>query len=145
MGQKGQRKPTQRSLLEHTKRQVLVALETGKRKDLIILVIPSHDRKNRALPDQNMWAEAGAEVLAEAYRGATAFKASSGIFKTDEGDILRDQPILLEAYADREQVVDDANLDALLTFAMRMGRDADQDTVMLVVNDFMHYIPTKSL
>jgi len=136
---------TEGSLFETTRKEVLTALESGERKDFIIMVVPSHDKENKPLPDQNMWAEAAAEVLADIYGGATAFKALSGIFKTDEGKILRDEPILLESYADREDVLEEENLGSLLRFAIRMGREARQDTVAVVINDFMHFISTKSL
>jgi hypothetical protein len=138
----GSRQSTE-PLFEDFARDVRIALEAGKQQYLVILVIPSHDDNNRPIPDQNMWADAGSVAFADLYRGATAFRAHFGIFKTDEGTILRDEPILLESYANPEDVLDQAKLRALHGFAVRMGKATRQDTVAVVINNFMHFIPMK--
>jgi hypothetical protein len=120
--------------------RVTEALESGERHDQLILIIPSHDRKNHPIQDQLVWANAAAEQFAGLFGGATAFQALLGTFMDDEGKILTDTPILLECYAKREHVQERARMEQVADFAIRMGRETDQDTVALVVNDFMHYI-----
>ena len=132
----------QRTLWEEAHGEVLEALASGGRHDEVILIIPSHDKKNRPLTDQDRWAQAGEEVFAQLYGGATSFRALSGIFMDDEtGELLRDVPILIECYAERQYVEDPVRLKALLQFAVRMGQETRQHTVALVVNDFIHFIP----
>ncbi|HUY89477.1 MAG TPA: hypothetical protein VMV10_12150, partial [Pirellulales bacterium] len=99
--------------------RIISFLQSGVRQDLIILIIPSHDRRNKQLNNQDAWATAALELFAELYRGATAFKALKGIFKTDSGDVLVDEPILIECYAARNDVEDRTRLDELLKFAKR--------------------------
>jgi len=140
MGKEHSRSKGGKALSDHQS-DILIKLRSGERKDLVILVVPSRDRKDEPIPDQHMWAEAGLDVLANLYRGATAFKAYAGIFRTDAGKILHDEPILLEAYADRRDVESGDKLNSLLRFTVRMGKETDQDTVAIVVNDFMHFIP----
>jgi hypothetical protein len=123
--------------------RVRLSLESGIPQELVILVIPSHDEDNKRIPDQDAWAEAAIMLLADLYRGATAFKALSGIFKTDDGTILRDEPILLESYASRDDVLDAVKLRSLHDFAVRMGKETKQNTVAIVIGNFMHLIPMK--
>lgn len=127
-------------LFDEMKERVLSVLSSGERQDQLILIIPSHDRKNKRLGDQAMWADAAANLFAQLFGGATAFKALAGVFRTDDGDILTDEPILLECYANRADVESETHLNGLLEFAVRMGKETKQDTVALVINDFMHYI-----
>lgn len=74
------------------------------------------------------------------FRGATAFQALKGIFKTDEGQYLEDDPVLIESYASEEAIMDANNLDSLVRFAKRMGKDLQQEAIMIVVGQVMFFI-----
>ena len=104
------------------------------------VIIPSADKRDVDLKDQEMWANSALELFAELYGGATAFDTFAGIFKADDGKILHDRPILIESYVERERLEDEATLQQLLDFCKRMGRDTNQAAVGLIVNSVFHEI-----
>ena len=92
-------------------------------QQVVILVIPSHDKQNGELQDQDFWADGALHLFADLYRGATAFRTFKGFFKTDEGNYLIDKPILIESYAEVDDIEDEPKLYELCSFARRMGRE----------------------
>lgn len=121
--------------------EIISVLHAGKLQDILILIIPSHDRQENKLSDQDMWAGAAMDLFADLYGGATAFKTFAGIYKTDDGKILHDQPIMIESYVQRADLEDNTTLMKLLEFTKRMGKETDQAAVGLVVNSVFHEIP----
>jgi hypothetical protein len=120
--------------------QIISVLESGERQDVVILIIPSHDKENKPLKDQELWANSALDLFADLYTGGTAFETFAGIYKDDKANIYRDKPILVEAYVKRSRLVDRDNLLQLLEFAKRMGREARQQAVGLIINDVFHEI-----
>ena len=114
--------------------QIIASIQSDKRHDLVVLFIPSHDKKQNPLPDQAQWAKAAGDLFADLFTGATAFHAFAGFYKTEDGIILHDTQITIEAYVVREKLDDRHNLTQLLEFAKRMGRETNQAAVGLVVN-----------
>jgi hypothetical protein len=74
------------------------------------------------------------------YFGKCNFQTFQGIYKDTEGKAYRDKPILIESYVERSRLVDEATLQQLLAFAKRMGREARQKAVALIINDVFHEI-----
>lgn len=120
--------------------EIISVLHSDKRQDLIILIIPSHDKKEEPLKDQDMWASSAMDLFAELYGGATAFQTFAGVYRCNDGRILHDKPILIECYAKRPDVEDRGKLTDLLKFIKRMGRETRQAAVGLVVNSVFHEI-----
>ncbi|MBI1899973.1 MAG: hypothetical protein HYS13_02510 [Planctomycetia bacterium] len=120
--------------------EIIAVVRADKRQDLVILIIPSHDRRERELSNQEWWAGAAMELFADLYGGATAFKTFAGIYRTDTGKVLHDQPIMIESYVQREDLENRDKLAALLKFAKRLGRETSQAAVGLVVNSVFHEI-----
>jgi hypothetical protein len=120
--------------------QIISVLRADVRQDLVILIIPSHDKKDLELNNQEMWAHAAMELFADLYGGATAFRTFAGIYKAADGKILHDNPILVESYTSRDALEDRDNLTELLRFAKRMGRETNQAAVGLVINSVFHEI-----
>ena len=104
------------------------------------MIVPSHDRHQQPLNNQEMWAHAGMEMLGEVFGGATAFRTFKGVYRGADGTLLWDEPILLESYVSRDDLENPAHLQVLLDFAKRMGRETDQAAVGLVINDVFHEI-----
>ena len=104
------------------------------------MIIPSHDRQDVELTNQELWASAAMDLFADLYRGATAFKTFAGIYKCEDGKVLHDRPILIESYAQRMDVEDRTKLNELLMFAKRMGRDTNQAAIALIINRVFHEI-----
>lgn len=120
--------------------EIVSVLRSNRRQDILILIIPSADKRDVELKDQEMWANSAMELFADLYGGATAFKTFAGIYKADDGKILHDQPILIESYVEREPLEDEATLKQLLEFCKRMGRETNQAAVGLIVNSVFHEI-----
>ncbi len=120
--------------------RIISVLHSGERQDLVILIIPSHKKDGKPIQNQAWWAGAAMDRIAELYRGGTAFETFLGIYKTSDGKILRDKPILIESYVQRADLEDMAKLRELLEFARRMGRETQQAAVGLIINDVFHEI-----
>ena len=120
--------------------QIITVLREGIRQDLVILIIPSHDRENKPISDQEFWAEAAMDLFADLYRGATALETFKGVYKSSDGTILYDKPIMIESYVDRSDLEDPTKLAELLRFIKRMGKKTKQAAVGLVINSVFHEI-----
>jgi hypothetical protein len=120
----------------------IIALLSSEPQELVILAIPSHDRKNQPLDDLTVKERASSamDLFADLYEGATAFETFQGIYKTEEGEYLRDKPILIESYATNAAIEDPENLNKLVGFAKRLGKELDQAAVMLIIGQVMIYI-----
>ncbi len=120
--------------------KIISDLHADKRQDLIILIVPSHDKREEPLKDQDRWASAALDLMADLFGGATAFQTFAGVYRCDDGRILHDKPILIESYVQRPDLEDRAKLTELLRFIKRMGHETDQAAVALVVNSVFHEI-----
>ncbi len=120
--------------------EIIATLRSNERQDLVILIIPSHNKKEEELADQDMWANSAMELFADLFKGANAFHTFAGIYKTDYGKILHDKPILIESYVQRSDLEDENILCELLRFVKRMGKETSQAAVGLVINSVFHEI-----
>ena len=99
----------------------------------ITVFIPSVDQAHRPIA-QEIWAEECLRTLGTLFRGATAFPPGRGVWRDDskEGHLVFDDTILVTSYADPEAVTDEA-LSRLRQFLHRLGREADQGEVGVVI------------
>jgi len=113
---------SQPSLFPETE-AIAALLSKESEQDLVAIAIPSHDRHNKELADAltGEWASTAMRLMADLYQGATAYKAHSGIFKTDEGEYLYDRPLIIESFANLDAIHDVKNLNLLVGFSKRMG------------------------
>jgi hypothetical protein len=120
---------------------LLKELEAGKRRTLVILPIPSHDKDDKKLSNQDQWADAALDLFAELYSGATAFATYAGIYRDKvRNKDLKDKPILIESYAEMEKVKDARRSTKLVEFMKRMGRETKQAAVIVIIDNFLHEI-----
>jgi hypothetical protein len=119
---------------------IISVINSDVRQDMVILIVPSHDKDEKLLRDQDLWAGQAMELFADLYGGATAFHALQGIYKDSEGKVHHDKPILIESYVERSKLVDTQVLGQLLDFAKRMGKQARQKAVAIIINDVFHEI-----
>jgi hypothetical protein len=113
------------------------ALGGGRKRVLVVLFIPSVERDGATRIDQDFWVKAALELLGRTFGGATVYPKARGIWRDDErgGALVRDEPVLIHCYTTPADIEDAANLAALGRFCRRLGREARQGEVGLVVGD----------
>jgi hypothetical protein len=121
---------------------LLALLSKESEQDLVMIAVPSHNRNNKELGDALIgeWASNALKLMADLFKGGTAYKAHKGVYKTDEGQYLWDDPIIVESFAHVEAIHDPYNLNELVGFAKRMGKALDQAAIMLVFGTVMYYV-----
>ena len=116
-------------------------MESASRQILVILFIPSHDRDEKELQTRDLWADAALDLFAELFGGATAFDTYAGIYRDKvRGKDLRDKPILVESYTEISRIRDVENLNRLVSFMKRMGKETRQAAVAVVIDNQFHEI-----
>lgn len=103
---------------------------------LFILFIPSKDKDGNDLPDQEMWANAAGDLLAELFGGATIMPPAKGKwFNQETRQILTEPIVLIHCYA-RPSLAKDANkLEQLARFLHRMGKVTNQGEIAFVIDN----------
>ena len=87
--------------------------------------------------DQDYWVDSALEILGAVFGGATAYPKAKGIWRDEErgGHLVRDEPVVIHCYTTPDRVEDEGALAQLGSFCRRMGREADQGEIGLVVGD----------
>ncbi len=101
------------------------------------LFVPSVERDGVTAVDQDYWVDAALEMLGDVFGGATAYPKAKGVWRDEErgGYLVRDEPVVIHCYTTLERVEDVVALAELGAFCRRMGREAGQGEVGLVVGD----------
>lgn len=110
-----------------------------------MLFIPSADREGKPLPDQSTWVNQALAVLGKLFGGATAYPKAQGVWRGDDrgGALVFDEPVVMHCYTTPSDIEDEAKLAELGSFCRRMGREANQGEVGLVIGD--EYIAIRNL
>jgi predicted metal-dependent phosphoesterase TrpH len=82
--------------------QIIASVKAERSQDLVVLFIPSHDKKQKEIGNQDQWAIAALRLLAKLYGGATAVTTFAGIYRDEDDTILFDKPIMIQAYVRRK-------------------------------------------
>ena len=100
---------------------------------LLVLFIPSRDRDGVAI-DQDRWVREALEALGGLFGGATAFPQGRGVWRDDErgGRLVYDEPVVIQCYTSEAAIEKSAS--SLREFLVRMGTDANQGAVGLVID-----------
>src|SRR5579863_7255637 len=100
---------------------------------LLVLFIPSKDRADRSI-DQGYWVAEALKALGTLFGGATAFPCGRGVWRDDAqgGKLLFDEPVVIQCYTSETALEQKA--EALREFLHRMGREARQGAVGLVID-----------
>lgn len=100
---------------------------------LLVLFIPSKDRSDRSI-DQEYWVTEALQVLGQLFGGATAFPQGRGVWRDDaqSGALLLDEPVVIQCYTSEEAL--EAQAPALRRFLLRLGTEAQQGAVGLVID-----------
>jgi hypothetical protein len=120
-------------------------LSGGHKRVLVVLFIPSVERDGVTSIDQDRWLREALDMFGKVFGGATAYPRAKGVWRDDErgGRLVFDEPVVIHCYTSPEDIQDTRNLAALATFCRRMGREANQGEVGLIVSD--EYIAIRDL
>jgi hypothetical protein len=71
------------------------------------------------------------------FGGATAFPRAKRVWRDDDkgGVLVKDQPVVIHCYTTPADVSDPDRLSRLGSFCRRLGREANQGEVGLVIGD----------
>ena len=111
--------------------------EASRKAVLVVLFVPSVERDGITAINQEHWVEAALETLGQLFGGATAFPRAKGVWRDDDmgGVLVKDQPVVMHCYTTPADITDPDRLDRLGDFCRRMGREAHQGEVGLVIGD----------
>jgi hypothetical protein len=100
----------------------------------VTLFVPSADRYGEPV-DQGYWTEQALAVFGRLFRGATAFPQGRGVWRDDErgGALVFDDTQMVTSYVPEGTFQDDEVLKHLRAFLCRLGREANQGEVGLVI------------
>jgi hypothetical protein len=112
-------------------------LSESRKTLLVVLFIPSVERDGRTVVDQDRWLGEALELFGRVFGGATAYPRAKGVWRDDEreGGLVFDEPIVIHCYTSREDIENDEKLAELGAFCRRMGREANQGEVGLIIAD----------
>lgn len=112
-------------------------LSGGRKRVLVVLFVPSVERDGTTTIDQQRWVDASLETFGRVFGGATAYPKAKGVWRDDErgGALVMDEPVVVHCYTTPADIQDDANLAALGAFCRKMGHEARQGEIGLVVGD----------
>ena len=112
-------------------------LEVGRKAVLVVLFVPSVQRDGTTAIDQEHWVEEALDVLGQLFGGATAFPRAKGVWRDDQmgGVLVKDQPVVIHCYTTPADISDPDRLARLGSFCRRMGREAHQGEIGLVIGD----------
>lgn len=87
--------------------------------------------------DQPRWVDSALEMFGSVFGGATAYPKAKGIWRDDErgGALVKDEPVVVHCYTTPVAIQDARNLAELGSFCRKIGREARQGEVGLVVGD----------
>lgn len=112
-------------------------LQVSRKAVLVVLFVPSVERDGITVINQEYWVDAALETFGQLFGGATAFPRAKGVWRDDEmgGVMVKDQPVVIHCYTTPADITDPNRLNRLGSFCRRMGRDAHQGEVGLVIGD----------
>lgn len=112
-------------------------IQAGRKAILVVLFIPSVERDGVTPIDQEFWVHAAIDTFGRLYGGATAFPRAQGVWRDDDhgGVLINDEPVILHCYTTPTDLDDSDRLGQLGSFCRRMGREARQGEIGLVIGD----------
>jgi hypothetical protein len=112
-------------------------LREGRKRILVVLFVPSVERDGATPIDQQHWVDAALEMFGRVFGGATAYPKAKGIWRDDGrgGALVKDEPVIIHCYTTPLDIESSKNLAELGGFCRRMGREARQGEVGLIIGD----------
>ncbi len=107
----------------------------------VTLFIPSKDQIGQTI-DQNYWTDQALATLGRLFRGATAFPPGKGVWRNDArgGELVYEPIVMVTSFVPIDELMN--HMGQLKTFLHRLGREANQGEVGIVVGGCYHGITT---
>jgi hypothetical protein len=102
--------------------------------DQVTLFVPSVDRDGEPI-DQAYWTEQALATFGQLFRGATSFPPGRGVWRDDlrDGALVYDDTQMVLSYVAGGALADDEIVKRLRAFLCRMGREANQGEIGIVI------------
>jgi hypothetical protein len=114
-----------------------MSLGARRKRVLLVLFVPSVERDGETAIDQDHWVEEALQLLGRLFGGATAYPRARGIWRDDErgGALVKDNPVVIHCYTEPDALEAPPNTAELGKSCRRMGREANQGEVGLIIDD----------
>ena len=89
--------------------------------------MPDKDRHGNEIGNQRKWVLEALDLLGEINGGATAMPPCEGVWRNEEGDVIREHPVVVYSWVVPEPFL--ANVARIREFLHRMGRETNQGEV----------------
>jgi hypothetical protein len=95
------------------------------------------ERDGKTEIDQGQWVDAALNMFGSIFGGATAYPKARGVWRDDErgGALVFDEPVVIHCYTTPEKITAEENLARLGAFCRKMGREANQGEIGLIIGD----------
>ena len=105
----------------------------------ITLFVPAKDKDGDDI-DQACWVDEALTCFGTLFRGATAFPPGKGVWRNDDndGELIFEPTVMIVTYADPAAF--DENVGAFRQFLHKMGREANQGEVGVIISGTYHGI-----
>jgi len=102
--------------------------------DQVTLFVPSGDRNGEPI-DQSYWTDQALSTFGRLFRGATAFPPGRGVWRDDDrgGELIYDDTQMVTSYVAEGTFDDEEVLKGLKEFLCRMGLEANQGEIGVVI------------
>jgi hypothetical protein len=101
--------------------------EPGYSTRSLNIYIPNKDKDGNPVPDQGRWVEEALRLLSEVNGGATAMPPVDGVWRNDDGTLIRENPIVVYSFVRPAAFVQ--NLPRVREFLHRLGRETNQGEI----------------
>ena len=91
------------------------------------IYIPNKDKNDVEIGNQRKWVLEAIALLAELNGGATAMPPTEGVWGTEHGELIWENPVVVYSFIRSDVFF--ANLDRIREFVHRMGRETNQGEV----------------
>ncbi len=114
-----------------------MALGARRKRVLLVLFIPSVERDGETPINQDGWVDEALQLFGRLFGGATAYPRAKGIWRDDErgGALVKDNPVVIHCYTEPAAIEAAQNIAELGQFCRRMGREANQGEIGLIIDD----------
>lgn len=114
------------------------------RNRYVVLFIPSKERDEITPLDHEMWRNMAVQMLSKLFEGATSVKGYGGWLDENDNNKVKEEDIsMVFSFFGEDEWTED-NATVVKDFLHKMGREAKQGAVSLVLNNTFYRIKSKN-